>query len=251
MKIKMKNLLPFLAVVSLLAVGCQSSDGMMVESGRSMDSEMTEMSEPMAAEEYLVTIEVRRDSPTPLAPVAWAVHEGANPFLISEMGEKLPGLEALAEDGDPGPVSEALAALMDVHDHGVAAVPEGSGAPGPAAPGSAYSFTVTVPQGARLSFATMYVQSNDLFFSPGEEGLPLTGDMALSGDVTVRIKLFDAGTEVNEEPGTGPHQPPRQPMANSGQTESRPITEVDGMDTMHHWGEVSSVVRVTLDHGKM
>lgn len=249
----MKSLLLVAMGVALLTVGCQSTDGMMEESPETMDSESMAMSESdsMEAEEYLVTIEVLPESPTPLAPVAWAVHEGGNPFLQGDMGEKLPGLEALAEDGDPGPVSDALGSLMDVIDHGVAAVPRNGSAPGPATPGTAYSFTVEVPRGAHLSFATMYVQSNDLFFSPGEEGLSLTGEMALRGDVTPEIKLFDAGTEVNEEPGMGAHQPPRQSAPNSGRSESKPIAEVGGMGGLEDYGEVHRILRVTLDHGSM
>ena len=247
----MKTLLPLVALTALLAFGCQSTEAMMEDSPGEMESEMTEMSGSMEDQEYLVTVEVLPGSPTPLAPLAWAVHSGENPFLGGDMGEKLPGLEELAEDGNPAGVEEALASLMDVHGHGVAAVPAGSSSPGPATPGTAYTFRVKAPEGAHLSFATMYVQSNDLFFSPGEKGISLTGDMAMTGDVTGRIKLFDAGTEVNEEPGMGSHQAPRQPSPGSGESESRPVAEVNAMGGMYNYPEVNSVLRVTVEHGSM
>ena len=72
----------------------------------------------------------------------------------------------------------------------------------------AYSFTFEAGPGTFLSFATMFVKSNDLFYAPSGEGIELfSGGVALSGDITSLISLYDAGTEVNEEPGTGPNQP--------------------------------------------
>ena len=58
----------------------------------------------------------------------------------------------------------------------------------------------------------MYVQSNDLFLSPGDTGIALFADdgLPISGDITAQIGLWDAGTEVNEEPGVGANQAPRQ-----------------------------------------
>jgi len=80
--------------------------------------------------------------------------------------------------------------------------------PGPLLPGNTYQFSFDAGPGAKLSFATMFVTSNDLFYSPSDGGLALfEDDMAISGDITSQIKLYDAGTEVNEEPGTGPNQP--------------------------------------------
>ena len=72
-------------------------------------------------------------------------------------------------------------------------------APGPAGPGAAYEFTVEAYPGQYLTFATMFVQSNDWIFAPGEEGIALF-DMdgnPLGGDITDQIFLWDAGTEEN------------------------------------------------------
>ena len=71
----------------------------------------------------------------------------------------------------------------------------------------------------------------------------------MTGDVTSRIRLWDAGTEVNEEPGLGPNQAPRQHAPNTGPAENgvvRPISEVkDGF----HYPNVAEVIRVTITPG--
>jgi len=54
-------------------------------------------------------------------------------------------------------------------------------------PGSAYEFSVTAKAGDRLSFATMFVQSNDLFYAPHQAG-------ANSGaDEGGNVRLVDDG----------------------------------------------------------
>jgi hypothetical protein len=99
---------------------------------------------------------------------------------------------------------------------GVFNTPEGASEPGGAGPGHAYVFTFHAGKGSRLSFATMFVGSNDLFFGPDENGLELfNGDSPVSGDLTSLVYLWDAGTEVNEQVGTGPNQPASQYYANS------------------------------------
>ena len=74
--------------------------------------------------------------------------------------------------------------------------------------------------GTRLYFATMFVQSNDWFFSPGR-GLDLVGDdgMAMMGDMTDQVELWDAGTEADEAIGAGANQAPRQSGPNTGADE--------------------------------
>jgi hypothetical protein len=85
-------------------------------------------------------------------------------------------------------------------------------------------------KGEALFLATMFGQSNDLFFAPGEDGIALWSGMdPRNGDVTGDISLWDAGTEANEAPGAGPHQAPRQSapgMGDPGEGEVSPIGEV-------------------------
>jgi len=58
----------------------------------------------------------------------------------------------------------------------------------------------------------MFVQSNDLFYAPNGQGIALFDDQGnpIDADVSQYLSLWDAGTEVDEEPGTGPNQAPRQ-----------------------------------------
>ena len=116
------------------------------------------------------------DLVTPIAPVVWAVHGatmGSGVFFTTAEADRGQGLEALAEDGDPSRLAESLGDM----NHGAQALPDGAAGPGPAFPGDAYSFSFTASRGEYLSFATMFVQSNDLFFAPDENGIALFDDM--------------------------------------------------------------------------
>ena len=122
--------------------------------------------------------------------------------------------------------------------------PDGGSSPAPIGPGQSYSFSVTAEAGQRLSFATMYVQSNDLFYAPSAAGIALfSGSDPLSGDVTAQLELWDAGTEVNEEPGVGLNQAPRQSGPDTGPAENG-VVEI--VDDGFSYGDVSDVIRVTV-----
>jgi hypothetical protein len=179
-----------------------------------------------------------------LAPGAYAIH--AEPSVLFMAGAPAPanGLEGVAEDGTAGPMAAALAADARVSAAGAFDTPDGASGPGPLMPGGSYSFTFTAEEGDRLSFATMYVQSNDLFFAPAETGIDLfPGGNALNGDVTGMVLLWDAGTEMNERPGVGLFQAPRQPGADTGATENGVVrTVADGYD----YGEIPERIRVTV-----
>jgi len=239
----MKYTLIAALAVAVLAVGCQSGPTTMNSMESSMDSSM----DSMGTTEFTVTVEVVSGSPTPIAPVAWAVHTGSNPYTTPEMGHQIQGLESLAEDGNPSTVDKSVAMLSNVSSHGVAAIPDGANGAGPAGPGKAYSFTVTAGEGSALSFATMYVQSNDLFYSPGMNGIALfQGDNPVTGNVTRMVTLYDAGTEVNEAPGMGAHQAPRQSGPNMGEDEMGQVQPVSDVMDGFTYPSVSQVLRVTI-----
>lgn len=96
--------------------------------------------------------------------------------------------------------------------------PVGAGSPGVLAPGEAYEVTFTAGPHHSLVFATMFVQSNDWFFAPDAAGIPLfdQDDHPISGDITDQVKLWDAGTEIDEEPGVGQHTAPNQGSSTDG-----------------------------------
>jgi hypothetical protein len=162
--------------------------------------------------------------PGPFAPGVWAVHSGADPlFTAGEMDRGL-GLEAIAEDGDPSSLAAVLAGHTGVETSGVFSTPVGAGGPGPLLPGQAYEFVIsTTMTTTRLSLATMLVHSNDIFASPDGEGIPLFGPGGTLSvderDVTSELMFWDAGTEVNEAPGMGPNQAPRQAGPDTGAAE--------------------------------
>ena len=182
---------------------------------------------------------------SPLAPGVYAIHTGNDPIFTDGSPDRGLGLEALAEDGSPDTLGPALGQVSGVTSSGVFSVPSGSDGPGPLLPGSSYSFTFTATPGDRLSFATMLVQTNDLFYAPDGAGIALwdTSGIPVSGDVTSQLLLWDAGTEVNQAPGAGSHQAPRQAGPDTGEDESANVQTVrDGFDSP----AVSDVVRVTL-----
>jgi hypothetical protein len=160
---------------------------------------------------------------TPLAPVAWTVHQEANALFTVGTAASA-GLEGLAEDGSPVALVESLTEA----NKGAAAIPTGGTEPAPIfAPDGNYTFEITAVPGDHISLATMFVQSNDWFFSVSNLPLFDGSGKALNRDITGYATLYDAGTEINEEPGFGPNQAPRQPGPNSGPDENGVIHPVE------------------------
>ena len=93
-----------------------------------------------------------------------------------------------------------------------------SGVPGAAASGDAYEITFTAGKKQNISFASMFGETNDWFFAPDPAGIALydaNGD-PISGDVTDQVKLWNAGTEVDQEPAVGPDTGPQQGAPDQG-----------------------------------
>ncbi len=183
---------------------------------------------------------------SPLAPGFFAVHTSGKPLYGMGMADMGNGLENLAEDGDPSVLMAALDGTAGLSATGVFNTPLGGAGPGPLLPGSSYQFTFSAKAGDRLSFATMLVQSNDLFFGPGDTGLALfdAGGMPLSGDITAQIMLWDAGTEHNQWPGAGSHQPLRQSGPNTGAADPMATVRVAGNE--FPYPAVGSAIRITV-----
>jgi len=120
-------------------------------------------------------------------------------------------------------------------------------------PGQAYEVRFTAGPGHYLTFASSLIESNDLFFAPGDAaGIPLyvNGQRAL-GNITSAVRLWDAGTELNQELGVGDatcvNQPTRDYGAPDPDSRVRLLTQTD----IGGWPipEVSSMIRVTLTAG--
>ncbi|NOK09669.1 spondin domain-containing protein [Corallococcus exercitus] len=162
---------------------------------------------------------------TPLSPGVFAVHNTVAPLFMEGAQDRGQGLEALAEMGDTSRLASALSTTppMGVSASGTFNTPVDASAPGPLLPGHAYEFTVTARPSERLSFATMFGQSNDWVFGTDEQGIALfdSANTPLAGDITSRVYLWDVGTELDEEPAVGPHQGPPEGSLDTDKTVRR------------------------------
>lgn len=117
-------------------------------------------------------------------------------------------------------------------------------------PGTSQVFSFNAGKGHYLSFATMFVQSNDLFYAPNDDGIALYDDQgnALTGDITSSFYLWDAGTEVNEEPGVGPNQAPRQSGPDTGETENSVVKLISDVNDGFTYPSLNDVINISITH---
>lgn len=207
------------ALLTLLACNPVANAPAMSTPDTSTKTQATDMPTTEMPMEKMFTVTLK--SPTegggPLAPGVFVIHRNGMPLFTSGSMDMGKGLEALAEDGNPAELSKTTGSM-------VFNTPVGDSKPGPATPGKSYQFSFKARPGDRLSFAVMYVQSNDLFYAPMDTGLELfTGNTPMSGDLTSKVMLWDAGTEINQKPGEGADQAPRQAGPNTGAMEKEPI----------------------------
>jgi hypothetical protein len=187
---------------------------------------------------------------TPVSPGVYAVHQGPEPLYALGLVDRGEGLEALAEAGNTSVLGDAMitvAARSDMMiDTGVFEVPVSADQRGPVRPGDAYELTVQGLPGDHISFVTMFGWSNDWFFATGPDGIPLfdARGMATEGEVTTYISLYDAGTELDQEPAIGPDTGPQQSGPNVGAID--PVRQVRLVPSSQHGVAASAHLRVTL-----
>jgi len=166
----------------------------------------TNFSDPTAVIRFTVTaattFRVRVENignGTAFSPIAWAV--SLNPRLLFTAGEKASqGIQNIAEDGNPTVLAQQLASTTSVLFSGVA----GSA---PIRPGKFVEWVVPSSPGTLFHLATMYGWSNDRFFATPPQGVSLfTNSGPYSSQNAQFIKLWDAGTAMNEQPGQGQFQ---------------------------------------------
>jgi hypothetical protein len=157
-----------------------------------------------------------------VGPIAWVLldEDAQTPFAAGSVAS--PGLEDLAERGDPTALAAELALLDGARQAGAVTMAEGTYDAGAIGPGQSFEMTIDLEgRRGRVWLATMFVQSNDLYLAPSEA---LSLD---TSDETTTLTLWDAGTEVNEAPGDGQNQAPRQAEPDAGTSEAQPIAPVD------------------------
>lgn len=189
-------------------------------------------------------------APAPNSPGLWVVHSGKHVVFAEGKPDRGAGLEAQAEEGNPAQLAASIRKAKGVTASGTFDTPVGDAGPGPALPGKAYQFTFQAHPGDRLTLTTMFGQSNDLFYAPADAGIPLfVNGRPIDGDVTARLYLWDAGTEMNEEPGFGPNQAPRQPAPGAGRAERAPVRRIEAVKDGFGYPRVDQVLRVTISSG--
>lgn len=137
---------------------------------------------------------------------------------------------------------------------GVASVPIGASAGGPIGSGGAYEIELNAGKKQSLSFVSMLGESNDWYFAPGPDGIPLydaTG-APISGDVTSQVSLWNAGTEIDQEPAVGDATGPKQPNPTFGAADpDATVRLVPAVAPLTAGGTftlpaIASMIRVTL-----
>ncbi len=190
--------------------------------------------------------------PFAVSPGLYLVSKGGA-TLFKAGGKASAGLEAQAEDGNPAVLAKELTAKYSSDMTGIFNTPVGANGPAPLLPGfatgmmttgGAFEFTITATKGMKLNLITMFGQSNDLFYS-NQKPIDLfdKSGNAINGDITSAFSLWDAGTEVNQAPGIGEDQAPRQKAANTGKAENGKIGMVkDGFT----YPNTADVLKVTV-----
>jgi hypothetical protein len=186
-----------------------------------------------------------KSAPFVSAPVLWMIHTGStNPIFTGGKRDTGEGLDLLAETGDPSKLLKALVRKSGTVKVGADARAVGATADGPITPGQSYEFEISARPGQLLSTIWMFGQSNDLFYSNDRPiALFNAAGKPASGEMTAQLSLWDAGTEVNEEPGLGPNQGPRQVTPDAGVTESQGIAHVRDK---YRYPRIADVLRVTI-----
>ena len=185
------------------------------------------------------------------SPGVAVVHTEKAPIFSAGKKDRSHGLEAQSEDGDPSMLAKTLQGGKGIKSIVVFTTPIGATGPGPITPGTAYEFTVSGMPGDRLSLTTMMGQSNDWFYAPAESGIDLFNNgIAISGDITSQIVLWDAGTEVDQEPGIGSDQGPRQKAPNTGAAENGVVRNAKDVKYARACAKTSEVMKVTITPAK-
>lgn len=176
-------------------------------------------------------------------------------ILVSACGEDGDG------NGDDGSSAETQRFTVSIENvapqrpftsAGVFDTPRGDSEPGPATPGKSYEFTIHAGRTQKLSFVTMLAATNDLFYGPDGNGIALydADGEPFSGDVTDQVYLWDAGTEVNEEPGVGPNTVSKQEEPDTGPDEDGDVLAIEDVEAGEgfDYPPVSDVIDVSIEH---
>ncbi|REE27990.1 hypothetical protein DFQ09_101832 [Winogradskyella pacifica] len=185
----------------------------------------------------------------PSSPGIFVVHEGNTmPLFTSGVTDFDLGLEHIAEDGNTAVLADNLSGLEGQISGAVFNTVDGGSGPGPLLPGNTYTFSFTAEAGNSLSFASMLAATNDVLFATQDTGIELfsADGTPLSGDITNEVYLWDAGTEVNEQPAIGPNTVTNQLAADTGIDETEPVQLLSNVNDGYSYPNVDTVLRITI-----
>lgn len=184
--------------------------------------------------------------PFALSPGMFVLSTKNAPLFREGKGARANGLEMQAEDGDPSGLVKSLETMHHASNlHGVFNTPVGAMGAGPIRPVDSYEYSFTAMPGMKLFSTMMFGQSNDWFYAPDANGIALFDAKGnpISADVTDKLILWNAGTEIDEEIGIGPNQGPRQKGMNTGVDERGVVRRVNDA----RWtGKNAQFFRVTI-----
>ena len=140
---------------------------------------------------YEVTIENLTSMGQWFTPPVIATHRpSTGMFTVGEPANE--GVKEIAENGNLGPLQDALAADKHVDE----VVTATSGSPPPLAPGKSVTVNISGNRGRKyLSFVSMLICTNDGFTGVDTLRLP----KRVGDEVEMYTNAYDAGTEVNTE----------------------------------------------------
>jgi len=105
--------------------------------------------------------------------------------------------------------------------------------------GQTFQTSFKATKGTYLSFANMFAQSNDWFFGTSSQGVKLwNGDTPKTGDISNYVKVYDAGTEEDEDflpnfPSTI-YTAPNQSAPNSGPADNDNTVRDTGRNILNY-----------------
>lgn len=191
-------------------------------------------------------LRLERGIPSPLTAGVFVVHAAGTPLFVAGQPDYRLGLERIAEDGEPYNIAEAMKGIVpETESFGTFDQPVDATESGPCQPGQAFEVDFQARPGDRLSFATGFSSSNDWFIAPPGEGMALfNGTLPRWGEITTEFRLFDLGTEGDQELDVGGSVGTQQQMPNVGGTDNNKTVREVGRDRYdvpltHH-------IRVTL-----
>jgi len=186
-----------------------------------------------------------------MSPGLCIVHTNNAPVFSVGKKDRGKGLESQAEEGDPAALAKSLQSDKGIKSVTVFNTPVGTDTPAPIIPGYAYECSFEAAPGSKLTITSMFGQSNDLFYAPSESGIALfKNGKPINGDITTKIILWDAGTEVHEEPGVGPNQAPRQKAPNTGKDENGVVKNIKDVKDGFSYPKTAAVMKVTITPAK-